>query len=236
MVKRYRGKTSTISAGGIPSLTSVNSIRPVISIPEANVLTSQITTNPPRISQAAESSIHLPRGDAAFPTLSTPQTTPAVPNVTEVNKSNLDLLSMLIRSANIPSNHHISNHSLSMINSIHPLTHLPATQDSSYGLGMRRTNQSADNSRKRSHKCDHPGCTKVYTKSSHLKAHQRTHTGEKPYKCSWEGCTWRFARSDELTRHFRKHTGQKPFKCTHCDRCFSRSDHLALHMKRHLNT
>ncbi|XP_046284282.1 transcription factor Sp3 [Marmota monax] len=89
--------------------------------------------------------------------------------------------------------------------------------------------------KKKQHICHIPGCGKVYGKTSHLRAHLRWHSGERPFICNWMFCGKRFTRSDELQRHRRTHTGEKKFVCPECSKRFMRSDHLAKHIKTHQN-
>lgn len=94
---------------------------------------------------------------------------------------------------------------------------------------------SSDPGKKKQHICHIPGCGKVYGKTSHLRAHLRWHTGERPFVCTWVFCGKRFTRSDELQRHKRTHTGEKKFVCPECPKRFMRSDHLSKHIKTHQN-
>ncbi len=54
----------------------------------------------------------------------------------------------------------------------------PGSKRPSSVSGDSADNPSGEN-KKRIHRCNFPDCRKVYTKSSHLKAHQRTHTGSR---------------------------------------------------------
>ncbi|XP_069898050.1 transcription factor Sp1 isoform X3 [Dipodomys merriami] len=94
---------------------------------------------------------------------------------------------------------------------------------------------SGDPGKKKQHICHIQGCGKVYGKTSHLRAHLRWHTGERPFMCTWSYCGKRFTRSDELQRHKRTHTGEKKFACPECPKRFMRSDHLSKHIKTHQN-
>ena len=81
-------------------------------------------------------------------------------------------------------------------------------------------------------------CSTNFTRSTSLRNHLRSHTGQRPFICTV--CGRAFARSMDRKRHEKLHTGEKAFVCRGeqglggswgCGRRFARADALGKHFR-----
>ncbi|XP_060744996.1 zinc finger protein 23 [Tachysurus vachellii] len=90
-----------------------------------------------------------------------------------------------------------------------------------------QTSETAENPRAR-YVCD--TCGRKFTRTSDVRRHQLTHTGERPFRCAH--CEKTFQHAWDLTKHCRKFHGEATFSCRLCPSQFINFRSLTAHHKK----
>jgi hypothetical protein len=82
--------------------------------------------------------------------------------------------------------------------------------------------------------CNFDSCFQSFKAHGHLKDHMKRHYNIRPYICNV--CNARFARTSTLKIHFHTHTGEKPHECPYpgCFKRFSEKGNMRTHIKTHV--
>ena len=87
-----------------------------------------------------------------------------------------------------------------------------------------KTNAGPRNGSNKCNQCDY-----VSFHRGNLRAHMKTHSGEKSYKCSQ--CNYSSCTARSLRVHVMAHSGEKNNKCNQCGFASSYTGNLRVHMK-----
>ena len=72
-------------------------------------------------------------------------------------------------------------------------------------------------------------CLIYFSKTSSLRRHMMSHTGEKPHTCNL--CNFACSSTSGLNRHLMNHMQEKPYICNQCGKTFSANSLLEIHKR-----